>query len=84
MELVQDFLQLIYRKSHSLKTRDNATNALRGFDKFCTLKYNKDTIGVILAIKDNSLDAYKVLNDYVTFMDEKGIKQPQSVCKCIM
>jgi len=74
MELVEDFIALIYRSSHSVYSKDVATNALKKFDKFCKARYNKDLLETTIAIKKNSLNPYNVLNDFVTYMDNEQLK----------
>ena len=51
MELLEDFLGLVYRKSHAQNTKESARTALRKFEKFCQKTYDKDLIETTLAIK---------------------------------
>ena len=74
MELVEDFIALVYRSSHSEYSKNVAINTLKKFDKFCQARYNRNILDTISALKKNLLNPYNVLNDFVTYMDNENLK----------
>jgi len=74
VKLLEDFLALGYRKSHALNTKESVRTAVRKFEKFCQETYDKDLIETTLAKKNNSKDAYKVLDEFITWLDQNGVR----------
>ncbi len=74
MELLEDFLALVYRKSHVQNTKESARTAMRRFEKFYQETYDKDLIETTLAIKHNSRDPYKVLDEFITWLDQQNLR----------
>ena len=66
--LLQPFLDKMYRKSKSEKTGDSY---FHGTLVFCRW-YGKDPGKVIADLKQESVDVYKVLDDYVTYLSKSG------------
>ena len=62
MELAEDYISLVFRKSYSKNSQKNAEKALKRFETFSQSKYYLNIIGLTLAIKNGKLNAYDVLN----------------------
>lgn len=65
---LQPFLDKMYRKSKSEKTRDSY---FHGTLVFCRW-YGKEPEQVIHELKEGKVDVYKVLDDYVTYLSKSG------------
>ncbi len=77
-QALQDYLDTIYIQSHSQASVDSYRTAIigskNGFRIFLKEKYNCDEIQLAHRIENEELDVYRVLNEYVIFLDKKGIK----------
>ncbi len=77
-QALQDYLDTIYIQSHSQASVDSYRTAIigskNGFRIFLKEKYNCDEIQLAHRIENEELDVYKILNEYVIFLDKKGIK----------
>jgi len=76
-QALQDYLDTIYIQSHSQASIDSYRTAIigikNGFRIFLKEKYNCDEIQLAHRIGNEELDVYKILNEYVIFLDKKGI-----------
>ncbi|HEV2193428.1 MAG TPA: tyrosine-type recombinase/integrase [Nitrosopumilaceae archaeon] len=79
---LRDYLDRIYIQSHSQASVNSYRTAIigikNGFRIFLKEKYNCDEIQLTTRIQNQELDVYNVLNEYVIFLDKKGIK-PKSI-----
>lgn len=80
---LEDYLASVFILSHSYSTvstyRMAITNKHKtGFREFLSQKYSINEFELIEKIKENSLDIYKILNEFVVFLDSKGYK-PKSI-----
>lgn len=77
-QALEDYLDSIYILSHSeasLKSyRTGIVGEKNGFRVFLNEKYNCNEIQLSHRIENKELDVYKTLNEYVIFLDKKGIK----------
>jgi integrase len=77
-QALRDYLDRIYIQSHSKASvkayRVGIIGGSNGFRVFLKEKYNCDEIQLCIRIQNQELDVYDILNDYVVFMDKKGIK----------
>ena len=77
-QALEDYLDSIYILSHSeasLKSyRTGIIGEKNGFRVFLNEKYNCNEIQLSHRIENKELDVYKTLNEYVIFLDKKGIK----------
>ncbi|SRR5579885_62833 len=77
-QALRDYLDRVYIQSHSKASvksyRVGITGSNNGFRTFLKEKYNCDEIQLCIRIQNQELDVYDVLNDYVVFVDKKGIK----------
>ena len=77
-QALQDYLDTIYIQSHSQASVDSYRTAIigskNGFRIFLKDKYNCNEIQLAHRIENEELDVYRVLNEYVIFLDKKGIK----------
>ena len=77
-QALEDYLDSIYILSHSeasLKSyRTGIIGEKNGFRVFLKEKHNCNEIQLSHRIENKELDVYKTLNEYVIFLDKKGIK----------
>jgi len=77
-QTLEDYLDSIYIQSHSKASVASYRTAIdgtkNGFRMFLKEKYNCDEIQLVTRIQNKELDVYKILNEYVIFLDKKGIK----------
>jgi len=77
-QALQDYLDSIYILSHSEASvksyRTGIIGEKNGFRVFLKEKHNCNEIQLSHRIENKELDVYKVLNEYVIFLDKKGIK----------
>jgi integrase len=77
-QALQDYLDTIYIQSHSQASvicyRTGIIGSKNGFRIFLKEKYNCDEIQIKNRIENEELDVYKILNEYVVYLDKKGIK----------
>lgn len=77
-QALEDYLDSIYILSHSeasLKSyRTGIIGEKNGFRIFLKEKHNCNEIQLSHRIENKELDVYKILNEYVIFLDKKGIK----------
>ena len=77
-QALQDYLDTIYIQSHSQASVDSYRTAIigskNGFRIFLKDKYNCNEIQLAHRIENEELDVYKILNEYVIFLDKKGIR----------
>jgi integrase len=80
---LDEYLSSLFILSHSYSTvssyRLAITNSKKtGFREFLSQKYSLDEFELIEKVSDESLDIYKILNEFVVFLDSKGYK-PKSI-----
>lgn len=80
---LDDYLASVYIMSHSYSTVSSYRLAITnkhktGFREFLSQKYSIDEFELIEKVNDNSLDVYKILNEFVVFLDSNGYK-PKSI-----
>lgn len=77
-QALQDYLDSIYILSHSEASvksyRTGIVGEKNGFRIFLKEKHNCNEIQLSHRIENKELDVYKILNEYVIFLDKKGIK----------
>jgi len=77
-QALEDYLDSIYIQSHSKASlacyRGAIDGSKNGFRVFLKEKYNCNEIQVVTRLQNQELDVYKILNEYVIFLDKKGIK----------
>jgi len=77
-QALQDYLDSIYILSHSEASvksyRTGIIGEKNGFRVFLNEKHNCNEIQLSHRIENKELDVYKILNEYVIFLDKKGIK----------
>ncbi len=76
--LIQDYLDSVFVISHSHSSVDSYRFGINHFKKFVQTKYEKSLEQTLSAMKDNSMDRYKVLKDFVIYLDKEG-KKPASI-----
>ncbi|MGH9921855.1 MAG: tyrosine-type recombinase/integrase [Nitrososphaerales archaeon] len=72
------FYEKIFRKSHSRKSMTLAKFAVKSFNEFCTNTFGKSLNEVINEVKSDRLDQYKLLDNFVGFLDRNG-KTPGTI-----
>jgi len=80
---LDDYLGSIFILSHSHSTVSTYRLALTnknktGFREFLSLKYSIDEFELVEKVQKNSFDVYKILNEFVVFLDSHGYK-PKSI-----
>ena len=76
---LEDYLSSVFILSHSYSTvstyRLAITNKHKtGFREFLLQKYSIDEFELIKKVNNESLDVYKILNEFVVFLDSKQYK----------
>ncbi len=69
----QGFLDKVYRRSKSDKSKASAKTALKHFESFCMERFARSDFEVINEIKLVRLDVYKVLDSFVGYMEAQGL-----------
>ena len=67
---IEDYCSVVYRKSKSTNSRDNAAAAMSVFQEFCTNEYKQPAYEVLKRMQKGLLSPYTVLDKFVTYMDE--------------
>lgn len=70
--LVQPFLDSVYVSSHSSKTIWTYTSGLKHLEKFTAQKHQCELDALLARIKQKELNIYKVLNEFVIYLDKQG------------
>ena len=77
-QTLNDYLDTVYLQSHSASSVKTYRTAIvgtkSGFRLFLQEKYNCDEVQLSYRVENEELDIYKVLSEYVIFLDKKGIK----------
>jgi len=77
-QTLNDYLDTVYLQSHSASSVKTYRTAIvgtkSGFRLFLQEKYNCDEVQLAYRVENEELDIYKVLSEYVIFLDKKGIK----------
>ena len=81
-QALQEFLDSVYTTSHSTASvtgyKYAITSRSGGFRKFLTERYDCDEIQLYSKIKNDELDVYQVLKNYVVFLDKANLR-PNSI-----
>lgn len=81
-QALQEYLDSCYTVSHSSATVNGYKNAItgktNGFRKFLKERHDCDEIELCIRIKSNEFDVYKILKNYVIFLDKAGL-MPNSI-----
>lgn len=72
----------MYIQSHSLNTKNSYKNGLIHFENFVAQKYQGTFLTIVEQIKTGKLDSYKLLNEFVAYLDSKNLK-PKTIKLCI-
>lgn len=80
---LDDYLASVFIMSHSYSTVSSYRLAITnkhktGFREFLLQKYSIDEFELIEKVNDESFDVYKILNEFVVFLDSNGYK-PKSI-----
>ena len=80
---LEDYLASVFILSHSPSTVSSYRLAITnknktGFREFLAEKYSLDEFELVDKVSTESLDIYKILNEFVVFLDSKGYK-PKSI-----
>ena len=77
-QTLNDYLDTVYLQSHSVSSVKTYRTAIvgtkSGFRLFLQEKYNCDEVQLAYRVENEELDIYKVLSEYVIFLDKRGIK----------
>ncbi|MCE9616743.1 MAG: site-specific integrase [Nitrosarchaeum sp.] len=76
--LIQNFLDSVYVLSHSKNSTDVYRTGIKHFTKFVQEQYQKSLKDIISAIKEEQMDKYQILKDFVIYLDKAG-KKPASI-----
>ena len=68
----ESYLDRVFRKGRIQRSRKIAGLASK-FDKFCLDKFARPSEQIILDIREGRLDPYRMLDDYVGYMDKTNI-----------
>ena len=75
---LESYLDTIYLQSHSIYSvkayRTAITGEQNGFRTFLQKVHNCNEVQLTYKIQEKELDLYRVLNEYVIFLDKNGIK----------
>jgi len=75
---LNDYLDTVYLQSHSASSVKTYRTAIvgtkSGFRLFLQEKYNCDEVQLAYRVENDELDIYKILSEYVIFLDKRGIK----------
>jgi len=75
---IQYYLDSLYVISHSGSTVHIYRSAINHFKKFVQKQYSKSLEEVVSELKDNQLDQYEILKEFVIYLDKTG-KKPASI-----
>ncbi len=75
---LNDYLDSIYLQSHSVSSvkayRTAITGSKNGFRIFLKEKYNCDEVQLAFRVESQEIDIYRVLSEYVIYLDKNSIK----------
>lgn len=77
-DVIQNYLDSLYVISHSGSTVHIYRSAINHFKKFVQSRYSKSLDKVISELKNNKLDQYEILKEFVIYLDKAG-KKPASI-----
>jgi len=77
-DVIQNYLDSLYVISHSGSTVHIYRSAINHFKKFVQKRHSKSLDKVILELKNNKLDQYEILKEFVIYLDKAG-KKPASI-----
>jgi site-specific recombinase XerD len=69
---IDSFLESVYVRSHSLNTVNNYRTSIGNFQKFVQERYSCTDNELVTKIRNNEYDVYKILRDFVCYLD--GLK----------
>jgi len=71
---VESFLDSVYVISHSIKTVKTYKTALNHLEKFIATQYDQDESKLFYGIKNETIDLYQFLREFIIYLDKAGIK----------
>ena len=71
---IEDFLDSIYVRSHSVETVRTYKGGVQRFEGFLSEKKQMTLSDTIKEIKSDRIDCYQLLRDFVVFQDKSGLK----------
>ncbi len=77
-DVIQNYLDSLYVISHSGSTVHIYRSAINHFKKFVQIRYSKSLDKIISELKNNKLDQYEILKEFVIYLDKAG-KKPASI-----
>jgi len=77
-DVIQNYLDSLYVISHSGSTVHIYRSAINHFKKFVQNRYSKSLDKIISELKNNQLDQYEILKEFVIYLDKAG-KKPASI-----
>lgn len=69
----ENFLDRVFRKGKSERSRDIARMSISRFENYCMSKFTRSGEEVIAKMKSNELDVYRVLDDFISCLDSQGV-----------
>ena len=77
------YLSSIYINSHSQNSVNCYTNGLNHARKFLDQRYHYSFIDLVNKIKNKELDEFKILNEFVAYLDKEG-KKSSTIRTCLI
>ncbi len=75
---IDKFLDSVYVISHSQSTVKAYKLGIKHFEEFINATYRRSLDEILASIKTENEDPYKILNEFVVFLDKKG-KMPNTI-----
>ncbi len=66
-KLISDYLDSVYVISHSQASVDSYKSSIDHFSKFIQSKYEKPLDQILSLMKDESIDRYKIFQEFVIY-----------------
>ncbi len=77
-KLISDYLDSVYVISHSQASVDSYKSGIDHFSKFVQSKYEKSLEQILSSMKNDSIDRYRIFQEFVIYLDKAG-KKPSSI-----
>ena len=78
MDNLENYLDFVYMQSHSNSSKKSYRSAVLLFRGFLTIRHNLNETNAIIKIKNQELDVYALLREYVIHLD-KNQYAPSSI-----
>ena len=82
-KLISEYLDSVYVISHSQASVAGYKIGINHFTKFVQNKYEKSLEEILCLMKDESIDRYKVFQEFVIYLDKSG-KKPSTIKISVM